>query len=214
MKIGPSSFIATTSTARLPFGRRRFITCRASRRKTAGWFSVTQRTKVPISRSRVAIGVHAAGVGFISTSTPRTSKPKLSDWSLWERADIPGGIVLETTSLCLRTREASSSASCRRPTCRAIRAAADTPGRRPAMARDRVGFPLARGRPSRRSKVGRGALPAGLIRAARAIVVGAKAVTRPNRSSGHQVLPLHLPGHGRYARLRYTAKSPRLGPMT
>jgi hypothetical protein len=33
---GPSSFIATTSTARLPFDRRRFITCRASRRKTAG----------------------------------------------------------------------------------------------------------------------------------------------------------------------------------
>jgi len=28
-----------------------------------------------------------------------------------------------------------------------------------------------------------------------------------------QVLPLHLPGHGRYARLRYTARSPRLGPM-
>ena len=63
----------------------------------------------------------AAGVGFISTSTPRTSKPKLSDWSLWERDDIPGGIVLETTSLYLRTREAPSSASCRRPTCRVIR---------------------------------------------------------------------------------------------
>jgi hypothetical protein len=76
----------------------------------------------------------------ISTSTPRTSKPKLSDWSLWERDDIPGGIVLETTSLCLRTREAPSSASCRRPTCRAIRAAADTPGRRPAMASDKGGF--------------------------------------------------------------------------
>jgi hypothetical protein len=27
-------------------------------------------------------------------------------------------------------------------------------------------------------------------------------------------LPLHLPGHGRYARLRYTARSPRLGPTT
>jgi hypothetical protein len=58
-------------------GRRRFITCRASRRKTAGWFSVTQRTKVPICHSRVAIGVHAAGVGFISTSTPGTSRPKV-----------------------------------------------------------------------------------------------------------------------------------------
>jgi len=108
----------------------------ASRRKTAGWFSVTQRTKVPISRSRVAIGVPAAGVGFISTSIPRTSKPKLSDWSLWERGDIPGGIVLKTTSLCLRTLEAPSSASCRRPTRHAIRAAADIRGRRPAMARD------------------------------------------------------------------------------
>jgi len=48
------------------------------------------------------IGVHAAGVGFIWTSTPRTSKPKLSDWLLWERDDIPGGIVLEATSLCLK----------------------------------------------------------------------------------------------------------------
>ena len=85
-------------------------------------------------------GAPAAGVGFISTSTPRTSKPKLSDWSLWERGDIPGGIVLETTSLCLRTREAPSSASCRRPTCRAIRTAADIPGRRLAMARDKAGF--------------------------------------------------------------------------
>jgi len=100
---------------------------RASRRKTAGWFSVTQRTKVPICHSRVAIGVHTVGVGFISTYTPPTSKPKLSDWSLWERGDILGGIVLETTSLCLRTQEALSSASCRRPTCRAIRAEADTP---------------------------------------------------------------------------------------
>ena len=86
-----------------------------SRRKTAGWFSVTQRTKVPICHSRVAIGVRAAGVGFIWTSTPRTSKPKLSDWLLWERDDIPGGIVLETTSLCLKTREAPSSAWCIRP---------------------------------------------------------------------------------------------------
>src|SRR5690348_7515823 len=42
--------------------------------------------------------------------------------------------------ISLRTREAPSSASCRRPTCRAIRAAADTPGRRPAMARDKGGF--------------------------------------------------------------------------
>ena len=75
-----------------------------------------------VSHSRVAISVHAAGVGSISTSTQRTNKPKLSDWSLWERGDIPGGIVLETTSLCLRTREVPSSASCRRPTCRAIRA--------------------------------------------------------------------------------------------
>ena len=33
----------------------------------------------------------------------------------------------ETTSLCLRIREAPSSVSCRRPTCRAIRAEADTP---------------------------------------------------------------------------------------
>src|SRR5215467_11791029 len=40
-------------------------------------------------------------VGFISTSTPRTSKPKLSDWSPWERDDITGGIVLETTSIVL-----------------------------------------------------------------------------------------------------------------
>src|SRR5262249_15884560 len=63
-----------------------------------------------------------------STSTPRTSRPKLSDWLLWERGDIPGGIVLETTLLCLRTPEAPSSASCRRPTCRIIRAEADTPG--------------------------------------------------------------------------------------
>ena len=62
---------------------------------------MTQRTKVRICHSRVAIGVHAAGVGFISTSIPRTSKPKLSDWSLWGRGDIPGGIVLETTSLLL-----------------------------------------------------------------------------------------------------------------
>ena len=60
----------------------------------------------------------------------RTSRPKLSDWSLWERGDIPGGIVLETTSLCLRTREAPFSASYRRPTCRGIRAEADHPGRR------------------------------------------------------------------------------------
>ena len=101
--------------------------------KTAGWFSVTQRTKVQICHFRVVIGVHAAGVGFISTSTPPTSKPKLSDWSLWERVDTPGGIVLETTSLCLRTREAPSSASSRSPTCRVIRAATDTSGRRPAM---------------------------------------------------------------------------------
>src|SRR6516162_6237452 len=57
-----------TSTVRSPFGRRRFTTCRASRRKTAGWFSATQRTKVPICHPRVAIGVRAAGVGFISTS--------------------------------------------------------------------------------------------------------------------------------------------------
>ena len=106
-----------------------------------GWVVLRDpEDKGPNRHSRVAIGVHAAGVGFISTSTPRTSKPKLSDWSLWEREDIPGGIVLKTTSLCLRTREAPSSASCRRPTCRAIRAAADTPGRRPAMARDKGGF--------------------------------------------------------------------------
>src|SRR6516225_4877425 len=89
--------------------------------------TVTQRTKVPICHSRVAIGVHATGVGFISTSTPRTSKLKLNDWLLWERGNIPGGIVLETTSLCLRTREAPCSASCRRRTCRAIKAEADTP---------------------------------------------------------------------------------------
>ena len=82
----------------------------------------------------------AAGVGFISTSTPRSGEPKLSDWSFWEHDDIPGGIVLKTTSLCLRTREAPSSASCRRPTCRAIRTAADIPGRRLAMARDKAGF--------------------------------------------------------------------------
>ena len=93
-----------------------------------GWVVLHDpRTKVPICHSRVATGVHAAGVGFISTSTPRTSKPKLSDWSLWERGDIPGGIVLERTSLCLRTREAPSSVSRRRPTCRVIRAQADTP---------------------------------------------------------------------------------------
>ena len=93
-----------------------------------GWVVLRDpEDKGPICHSRVATGVHAAGVGFISTSTPRTSKPKLSDWSLWERGDIPGGIVLETTSLCLRTREAPSSASCRRPTCRAIRAKTDTP---------------------------------------------------------------------------------------
>jgi hypothetical protein len=110
MKIGSIVIHCQTSTARLPFGRRRFITCRASRRETAGWFSVTQRTKVPVCHSRVAIGVHAAGVGLISIYTPRTSKLKLSDWSLWEHDDIPGGIVLETTSLCLRTREARSSA--------------------------------------------------------------------------------------------------------
>src|SRR5215471_19977946 len=95
----------------------------------AGWFSVTQRTKGPICHSRVAIGVHAAGVGFISTSTPPTNRPKLSDWSLWERGAIPGGIVLETTSLCLRTREAPSSASCKRSTCRAIRAETGTPSK-------------------------------------------------------------------------------------
>ena len=35
--------------------------------------------------------------------------------------------MLKTTSLCLRTREAPSSASCRRPTCRAIRTDADRP---------------------------------------------------------------------------------------
>jgi hypothetical protein len=41
-----------------------------------GWVVLRdQRTKVPIYHSRVAIGVHAAGVAF----TPRTSKPKLSD---------------------------------------------------------------------------------------------------------------------------------------
>src|SRR6516165_915540 len=87
-----------------------------------GWVVlVTQRTKVPTCHSRVAIGVHEAGVGFISTSTPRTSRPKLSDWALWERSDIPGGIVPETTLLCLRTRGVPSSASCTRPTCRVIR---------------------------------------------------------------------------------------------
>ena len=63
-------------------------------------------------------------------------------------------------------------------------------------------------------KVGCGELPAGLIRAARAIVVGAKAVTRPKPRAADQVLHLHLPGHGRYARLRYTAKSPRLRLVT
>ena len=62
---------------------------------------MTQRTKVPISRSRVARGVPAAGVGFISTSTPRTSEPKLSDWSLWERDDIPGGIRAENDFIVL-----------------------------------------------------------------------------------------------------------------
>ena len=56
---------------------------------------MTPRTMVPTCHSRVAISVHAAGVGFISTSTQRTNKPKLSDWSLWERGDIPGGIVLD-----------------------------------------------------------------------------------------------------------------------
>ena len=73
-----------------------------------GW--VVLRDPEDISRSRVATGAPAAGVGFISTSTPRSSKPKLSDWSFWEHDDIPGGIVLKTTSLCLRTREAPSSA--------------------------------------------------------------------------------------------------------
>ena len=47
-----------------------------------GWVVLRVEDKVRICHSRVAIGVHAAGVGFISTSTPRTSKPKLSDWSL------------------------------------------------------------------------------------------------------------------------------------
>jgi hypothetical protein len=158
MKIGSSSFIATTSSARWPFGRRRFITSHASRRKTAGWFSETQSTKGPICHSKVAIGVRATGVGFTSTSTPRTSKPKLSDWSLWERGDIRGGIVLGTTSLCLRTREVPSSASCRRLTCRAIRAAADIPGRwprsasrtviRPESARSKPKLTPTRGSPS------------------------------------------------------------------
>src|SRR5262249_58041377 len=59
-------------------------------RKADGWFSVTQHIMAPICRSRLAIGVHAAEVGFTSTSTPRTSKPKLDDWLLWERGDIRG----------------------------------------------------------------------------------------------------------------------------
>jgi len=126
MKIGSIVIHCHDFDRTVAFGRRRFITCRASRRKTAGWFSVTQRAKVPICHSRAAIGVHAAGVGFISTYIPGSSKPKLSDWSLWERGDIRGGTVLETTSLCLRTREAPSSASWKRPTCRVIRAKADT----------------------------------------------------------------------------------------
>src|SRR5215467_10722133 len=63
--------------------------------------------------------------------------------------------------IVLEDPEAPSSASSRRPTCRVIRATTDTSGRRPAMARDRVGFVLDRGKPSRRSKVGCGATPAG-----------------------------------------------------
>jgi hypothetical protein len=51
--------------------------------------------KGPNLSFQVAIGVRAPGVGFTSTSTLRTSKPKLSDWSLWERVDIHGDIVLE-----------------------------------------------------------------------------------------------------------------------
>src|SRR5215831_12359754 len=99
MKIGSIVIHCHDFDRTVAFWQWRYITCRASRQKTAGWFSVTQRTKVPICHFRVAIGVHAAGVGFTSTSTPPTSKPKLSDWSLWERDDIPGGIVLETTVL-------------------------------------------------------------------------------------------------------------------
>ena len=87
-----------------------------------GWVVLRDpEDKIPICHSRVAIGVHAAGVGFISTSTPRTGKPKLSDWSLWERGDIPGGIVLKTTSLCLRTREAPSSSPSFIPTRKVMR---------------------------------------------------------------------------------------------
>src|SRR5262245_49934753 len=62
-----------------------------SPRRISGWFPVTQRTKGPICHSRVAMGVHAAGVGLISIYTARTSKLKLSDWSIWEQGDIPGG---------------------------------------------------------------------------------------------------------------------------
>ena len=49
----------------------------------------------------------------------------------------------------------------------------------PRLGRKRVGQLRGESVGSRRSKVGKGALPAGLIRAARAIVGGAKAVTRP-----------------------------------
>src|SRR5438552_18356331 len=58
------------------------------------------------------------------------------------------------------------------------------------------------GAPGGESPLGDSTLPAGLIRAARAIVVGAKAVTRP-RPVEHP--PPHLPGHRPDARPRYTA---------
>ena len=49
----------------------------------------------------------------------------------------------------------------------------------PRLGRKRVGQLRGESVGSRRPEVGKGALPAGLIRAARAIVGGAKAVTRP-----------------------------------
>ena len=57
----------------------------------------------------------------------------------------------------------------------------------------------------------RGALPAGLIRAARAIVVGAKPVPSQAGRAADQVLPLHEPGHGTQVRSRDTTRFPRPG---
>jgi Glyoxalase-like domain len=93
------------------------------------------RDRRPRSRSWLHLDLYTAD-----------QQTEVEDWSLWERDDIPGGIVLKTTSLCLRTREAPSSASCRRLTCRAIRARGWQHTRPTAMARDKGGFPLDRGR--------------------------------------------------------------------